>query len=136
MLKVFGFLPKREGIETQAFIDYYEHDPAPLICSLAITPIVYKLNYLLRGDELNQETTRSTRRRDRTLVFPDRAAYLAWGAPAFQTGLRRAGCRGRKEVSRSIAYQGLCHGGMRNIRLVLRQDSERFCQPIGALQTN
>jgi hypothetical protein len=37
MLKVLGFLAKREGIEIQAFIDYYENKHVPLICSLAPT---------------------------------------------------------------------------------------------------
>ena len=46
MFKVFGFLTKREGIEMQYFIDYYEHKHVPLICSLAPTPIVYKHRYL------------------------------------------------------------------------------------------
>jgi EthD domain len=38
MLKVFAFLTKKEGMETQAFIDYYENKHVPLICSLAPTP--------------------------------------------------------------------------------------------------
>jgi hypothetical protein len=81
MVKIFAFLTKREDLETQAFIDYYENHHVPLISSLAPTPIVYKRNYLVRGDDLN-------RREDGTidfdvvteLVFADREAYLAWGA--------------------------------------------------------
>jgi hypothetical protein len=52
MFKVLCFLTKREGIETQAFIDYYEKKHVPLICSLAPTPIVYRRRYLVRGEEL------------------------------------------------------------------------------------
>jgi uncharacterized protein (TIGR02118 family) len=81
MLKILAFLSKKEGLDTQAFIEHYEKRHVPLICSLAPPPIVYKRNYVVRGDELN-------RREDDTidfdvvteLVFPDRAAYLAWGA--------------------------------------------------------
>lgn len=61
MLKILALLTKREETETRAFIEDYENHHVPLICSLAPTPIVYKRNYLVRGDELNtQETTRST----------------------------------------------------------------------------
>jgi hypothetical protein len=81
MLKIMAFLNKRQDVETRAFIEHYEKNHVPLICSLAPTPIVYKRNYLVRDHELN-------RRQDDTidfdvvteLVFPDRAAYLAWGA--------------------------------------------------------
>jgi EthD domain len=81
MPKIFAFLTKRESIETGAFIDYYESHHVPLITSLAPAPVVYKRNYLVRGDELN-------RQQDGTidfdvvteLAFPDRAACLAWGA--------------------------------------------------------
>ena len=31
MLKVFGFLAKREDLETHAFIDYYENHHVPLV---------------------------------------------------------------------------------------------------------
>ena len=49
MLKVFAFLAKREEIETEAFIEYYESNHVPLVLSLASTPTVYKRNYLVRG---------------------------------------------------------------------------------------
>ncbi len=78
MLKVFGFLSKREELETQAFIDYYEKNHVPLICSLAPTPIVYKRNYLVRGDEFNLKDSAIDFDVVTELVFPDRAAYLAW----------------------------------------------------------
>src|SRR5712692_10691241 len=86
MLKVFGFLTRREGIETQAFIDYYENNHVPLIRSLAPTPIVYKRNYLLRGDELNREDSAIDFDVVTELVFPDRAAYLAWRAQLSKPG--------------------------------------------------
>ena len=86
MLKVFGFLSKREGIESQAFIDYYENHHVPLICSLAPTPIVYKRNYLLRGDELNKEEQAIGFDVVTELVFADRAAYLAWRAQLSKPG--------------------------------------------------
>jgi hypothetical protein len=35
MLKVFAFLTKKEGMETEAFVDYYDNHHVPLICSLA-----------------------------------------------------------------------------------------------------
>jgi uncharacterized protein (TIGR02118 family) len=78
MLKVFGFLTKREGIETQAFIDYYEHNHVPLVLSLAPTPTVYKRNYVVRGDELNREDDTIDFDVVTELAFPDRDAFLAW----------------------------------------------------------
>jgi hypothetical protein len=86
MLKVFGFLIKRAGMDTQAFIDYYENNHVPLICSLAPTPIVYNRNYLSRGDEFNKEDTAIDFDVVTELVFPDRAAYLAWRAQLSKPG--------------------------------------------------
>jgi EthD domain len=87
MLKILAFLTKREDIETRAFIEYCENHHVPLICSMAPTPIVYKRNYLMRGDELNtQEDDTPDFDVVTELVFPDRAAYLAWGA-ALGTGV-------------------------------------------------
>jgi uncharacterized protein (TIGR02118 family) len=81
MLKILAFLSKREGIETGAFIEYYENHHVPLISSLAPTPSVYKRNYLVRGDEFNRQEDGTIDFDVITeLVFPDRAAYLAWGA--------------------------------------------------------
>jgi uncharacterized protein (TIGR02118 family) len=78
MLKVFGFLTKREDIETQAFIDYYEKNHVPLVLGLAPTPTVYKRNYLVRGDEFNREDDTVDFDVVTELVFPDRAAFVAW----------------------------------------------------------
>lgn len=80
MLKIMAFLTKREDIATRAFIEYYERNHVPLIRSLAPTPIGYKRNYLVRGDEINIEDASIDFDVVTELVFPDRAAYLAWGA--------------------------------------------------------
>jgi uncharacterized protein (TIGR02118 family) len=80
MFKVLAFLTKREGIETQAFIDYYENTHVPLICSLAPTPMVYKRRYLVRGEALTKEGGAGDFDVVTELGFPDRAAFLAWRA--------------------------------------------------------
>lgn len=79
MLKVMAFLTKKEGMETQSFIEYYENNHVPLVLSLAPAPIIYKRNYLVRDDEFKADGVIGF---DvvTELVFPDRAAYLAWGA--------------------------------------------------------
>jgi EthD domain-containing protein len=53
---------------------------------LALTPIVYKRNYLVRGDELNKEDNAIDFDVVTELVFPDRAAYLAWRAQLSKPG--------------------------------------------------
>jgi hypothetical protein len=78
MFKVLAFLAKREGIETRAFIDYYENKHVPLICSLAPTPIVYKRRYVI--EKLTNEGGAIDFDVVTELGFPDRAAYLAWMA--------------------------------------------------------
>jgi hypothetical protein len=80
VLKIFAFLTKRQDIETQAFIDHYETNHVPLICALAPPPIVYKRNYLVKGDEFNREDDTIDFDVVTELVFPDRAAYQAWSA--------------------------------------------------------
>jgi hypothetical protein len=79
MLKVMAFLTKKEGMETQAFIEYYENNHVPLILSLAPAPIIYKRNYLVRGDEFKADGVIGFNVVTE-LVFFDRATYLAWGA--------------------------------------------------------
>ena len=86
MLKILAFLTKREGLETRAFIEYYENNHVPLICDLAPTPIVYKRNFLMRGDEFNKEDDAMDFDVVTELVFPDRAAYLAWAAELSKPG--------------------------------------------------
>ena len=78
MFKVLAFLSKREGIETRAFIDYYENKHVPLICSLAPTPLIYKRRYLL--EKLTSEGGAIDFDVVTELGFADRAAYLAWMA--------------------------------------------------------
>jgi uncharacterized protein (TIGR02118 family) len=78
MLKVFAYLTKRQGIETRAFIDYYENHHVPLVLSLAPAPPVYKRNYVLRGDELNRRADAIDFDVVTELVFPDRAAFDDW----------------------------------------------------------
>jgi uncharacterized protein (TIGR02118 family) len=87
MLKVLGFLTKREGMEMQAFIDYYENNHVPLICSLAPSPLVYKRRYLVRGDELTKDGGAVDFDAVTELGFPDRAAFVAWMAQLAATGL-------------------------------------------------
>jgi hypothetical protein len=78
MFKVLAFLTKREGIETRAFIDYYENKHVPLICSLAPIPIVYKRRYVL--EKLTNEGGAIDFDVVTELGFADRLAYLAWMA--------------------------------------------------------
>jgi uncharacterized protein (TIGR02118 family) len=78
MFKVLAFLTKREGIETRAFIDYYEKKHVPLICSLAPTPILYKRRYSI--EKLTNEGGAIDFDVVTELGFADRAAYLAWMA--------------------------------------------------------
>ena len=78
MLKVYGFLTKREGMETEAFIEHYETKHVPLVLSLAPTPIVYKRNYVVRGDEFNREEDTIDFDVITELVFADRAGFIEW----------------------------------------------------------
>jgi hypothetical protein len=78
MFRVLGFLTKREGLETQAFIDYYENKHVPLICSLAPTPLVYKRRYLMPGEKLTSEGGAVDFDVITELGFHNRAAFLAW----------------------------------------------------------
>jgi hypothetical protein len=49
VVKVFAILTRRNGIDTQAFIDHYENQHVPLVLSLAPAPLIYKRNYVVRG---------------------------------------------------------------------------------------
>jgi EthD domain len=86
MLKIMAFLSKREDLATQAFMEYYENSHVPLIRSLAPTPIGYRRSYLVRGDEFNLRESAIDFDVVTELVFPDRAAYLAWGAQLSESG--------------------------------------------------
>ena len=86
MFKLLAFLAKREGIEMQAFIDYYENKHVPLICSLAPNPIVYKRRYL--REKLTNEGGAIDFDVVTELGFDDRADYLAWMAKLSAPGAR------------------------------------------------
>lgn len=86
MMKIFSFLARRQGMDVQAFRDHYENRHVPLICSLAPPPLVYKRNYLGRGDELNLDGGAAIGFDVVTeQVFADRETFHAWlaklGAP-------------------------------------------------------
>ena len=53
MFKILTFLTRKEGLEVEAFADYYENRHIPFILSLAPSPPVYTRRYLKRGTELN-----------------------------------------------------------------------------------
>ncbi len=80
MFRVVAFLTKRQGIDTQTFIDHYENKHVPLICSLAPTPILYKRRYLVRDEGLAKEGGGVDFDVVTELGFSDRAAFLAWMA--------------------------------------------------------
>jgi len=95
MVKIFAFLTKREDMETQAFIDYYEKNHVPLVLShilpsstpstpstpspssVSPIPISYKRNYLMRGDPLSVGGDDAAIDFDvvTELVFPTREAF-------------------------------------------------------------
>ena len=83
MLKVMAFLVKKQGLDTDELIDYYETHHVPLILSLAPAPTTYKRNYLVRD-----EATRGPDDFDivTELVFPDRAAYQGWVSTMYAPG--------------------------------------------------
>ena len=78
MLKVFAYLCKKQGLDTQGFIDYYEHRHVPLVLSLAPAPPVYKRNYVVRGDELNRNEDTIDFDVVTELAFPDRTTFNDW----------------------------------------------------------
>jgi uncharacterized protein (TIGR02118 family) len=80
MYRVLAFLTKREGMEMEHFIDYYENKHVPLISSLATTPTVYKRRYVERSEQLTKEGGAVDFDVVTELGFPDRTAYLAWRA--------------------------------------------------------
>lgn len=84
MFKIMAFLTKREDLETRAFFEYYENHHVPLIRSLAPTPIGYKRSYLVRDDDCNVDDGTVDFDVVTELVFPDRAAYLAWGRQLYE----------------------------------------------------
>ncbi len=78
MYKVFAFLNKRDGISTDAFIDYYENNHIPLILSLAPTPLIYKRRYVVHDEKLSEGSPAIDFDVMTELGFSDREACLAW----------------------------------------------------------
>jgi uncharacterized protein (TIGR02118 family) len=80
MFRVLAFLTKKEGLETRAFIDYYENKHVPLICSLASTPVLYKRRYPIRSEAMTTGGGAIDFDVVTEVGFPDRAAFIAWMA--------------------------------------------------------
>ncbi len=87
MFKVFAFLTKREELEMQAFIDYYEKKHIPLILSLAPAPLVYKRRYLVRDQELTNSGNMVDYDVMTELGFADQEAFAAWTGRLFAPGI-------------------------------------------------
>jgi uncharacterized protein (TIGR02118 family) len=78
MIKVFGYLKRKPGLSPQEFADYYEHNHVPLVLSKAFMPMVYKRNYIQRGDAFNIEGTEISFDCMTELVFADRHDLSSW----------------------------------------------------------
>jgi uncharacterized protein (TIGR02118 family) len=78
MVKVFGYLKRKPGLSADEFADYYESNHVPLVLSKAFTPMVYKRNYIQRGDAFNIEGDEIGFDCMTELVFADRDELLAW----------------------------------------------------------
>src|ERR1700757_2576958 len=78
MIKVFGYLKRKPGLSAQEFADYYEDNHVPLVLSKARLPLVYKRNYIQRGDAFNIEGDEIGFDCMTELVFADRDNLLAW----------------------------------------------------------
>jgi uncharacterized protein (TIGR02118 family) len=78
MIKVFGYLKRKPGLSAQEFADYYEDTHVPLVLSKAHMPLVYKRNYIRRGDAINIEGDEIGFDCMTELVFADRDNLLAW----------------------------------------------------------
>lgn len=80
MIKVFGYLKRKPGLSPQEFADYYEHNHLPLVLSKAFMPMVYKRNYIQRGDAFNIEGNEISFDCMTELIFADRDDLSAWMA--------------------------------------------------------
>ena len=78
MIKVFGYLKRRPGLSPQDFAEYYEHNHVPLVLSKAFMSMVYKRNYIQRGDAFNIEGEEIGFDCMTELVFAERDDLLAW----------------------------------------------------------
>jgi uncharacterized protein (TIGR02118 family) len=80
MIKVFGYLKRKPGLSPQEFADYYEDNHVPLVLSKAFMPMVYKRNYIQRGDTFNIEGNEISFDCMTELIFADRDDLSAWMA--------------------------------------------------------
>src|SRR5208337_704824 len=80
MIKVFGYLKRKPGLPPQEFADYHEHNHVPLVLSKAFMPMVYKRNYIQRGDAFNIEGNEIGFDCMTELIFADREDLSAWMA--------------------------------------------------------
>lgn len=87
MFKIFAFLKKKDGMDTPAFINYYENNHVPLILSLTHAPQVYKRNYLKKGDQFNLESPAIEFDVVTEQVFASREDLQAWLANLSQPGV-------------------------------------------------
>lgn len=75
MYRVVVFLKKRDGMDRDAFIDYYENRHVPLILSMAPSPPIYRRNYVVPEDSATDGVDFDVMVE---LGFPDKAAHAAW----------------------------------------------------------
>jgi uncharacterized protein (TIGR02118 family) len=80
MIKVFGYLKRKPGLSPQEFAEYYEHNHVPLVLSKAFMPMVYKRNYIQRGDAFNIEGNEISFDCMTELVFAGRDDLSVWMA--------------------------------------------------------
>ena len=78
MFKMLSYLVKRDGMNIEDFVEYYENCHVPLILSLGPGPTVYKRHYLQRGDEVNVGEGTIDFDVVTEIAFPDRAAFEFW----------------------------------------------------------
>jgi uncharacterized protein (TIGR02118 family) len=78
VLRILSYLVKRDGMDTEEFLDYYENRHVPLILSLAPPPVIYKRHYLQRGDAVNIGESAIDFDVVTEQVFADRTAFQSW----------------------------------------------------------
>jgi hypothetical protein len=78
VFKILAYLVKRDGMDADEFIDYYENHHVPLIVSLAPPPPVYKRHYLQRGNAMNVGEAGIDFDVVVEQAFTDRTAFESW----------------------------------------------------------
>lgn len=78
MFKVLSYLVKRDGMNTEDFVEYYENRHVPFILSMGPAPIVYKRHYLQHDDTANVGAGTIDFDVVTEIAFPDRAAFESW----------------------------------------------------------